>query len=77
MEESTVMYVQQSEVEKFKKVFSGKVLPLESYTGTGMNPLSSSLFNNSNAYDLQGRRIQGEPQKKGVYIRGGKKYVRP
>ncbi len=46
------MYVQQSEVEKLKKVFSGKVLPLESYTGTGMNPLSSSLFNNSNAYDL-------------------------
>ena len=27
-------------------------------------------------YDLQGRRIQGEPVKKGVYLRGGKKYVR-
>ncbi|MCR5643127.1 MAG: hypothetical protein K6G32_07320, partial [Prevotella sp.] len=27
-------------------------------------------------FDLQGRRIQGEPVKKGVYLRGGKKYVR-
>ena len=27
-------------------------------------------------YDLQGRRIQGNPQKKGVYIRGGRKYVK-
>ena len=26
-------------------------------------------------FDLQGRRIQGEPQK-GVYVRGGRKYVR-
>ena len=26
-------------------------------------------------YDLQGRRIQGEPQK-GIYLRGGRKYVR-
>lgn len=29
----------------------------------------------SEAYDLQGRRLTGEPQK-GVYIRDGKKYVR-
>ena len=28
-------------------------------------------------FDLQGRRRQGEPQRKGVYIRGGRKYVRP
>ena len=28
-------------------------------------------------YDLSGCRIQGEPQRKGVYIRGGRKYVRP
>ena len=77
MEESTVMYVQQSEVDKFKKVFSGKVLPLESYTGTGVNPLRNSLSTTANVYNLQGRRIQGEPQRKGVYIRGGRKYVRP
>ncbi len=27
-------------------------------------------------FDLQGRHIQGEPQGKGVYVRGGKKYVK-
>ena len=27
-------------------------------------------------FNLQGRRIQGEPQGKGVYVRGGKKYVK-
>jgi hypothetical protein len=27
-------------------------------------------------YDLQGRRIQGEPAQKGIYVRDGKKYVR-
>jgi hypothetical protein len=26
-------------------------------------------------YDLQGRRIQGKPTRKGMYIRGGKKFV--
>ena len=193
MEESTVMYVQQSEVDKFKKVFSGKVLPLELFPGhteqpqtnndepqtgdplyfeiekidpsAGIPPVMKNpplaptvLLVNGNVlefqsehpaytlnivdndgntlfttevteslmqvelpfnltkdmevnllqgswrifgrldpdhetvkvnginnhpdspsapvYDLQGRRIQGEPVKKGVYLRGGKKYVR-
>ena len=31
---------------------------------------------NESLYNLQGRRIQGEPQGKGVYVRGGKKYVK-
>ncbi len=38
MEESTVMYVQQSEVDKFKKVFSGTVLPLEQYQADTQEP---------------------------------------
>ena len=192
MDESTVIYVQQSEVDKFKKVFSGKVLPLELFPGhteqpqtnndepqTGdplyfeiekidpsagippvmkNPPLAPTVLVNGNVlefqsehpaytlnivdnegntlytteipesmmqvelpfnltkdmevnllqgswriygrlepdyetvkvnginnhpdspsapvYDLQGRRIQGEPAKKGVYVRGGKKYVK-
>jgi len=32
MDDEAVIYVQQSEMEKFKKVFSGTVLPLEEYT---------------------------------------------
>ena len=76
MDEATVMYVQQSEVEKFKKVFPGTVFPLESYDETGMKPLENTLSDNSYIFDLQGRRIQGEPAKKGVYLKNGKKYVK-
>ena len=32
MDDATIIYVQQSEMEKFKEVFSGTVLPLEEYT---------------------------------------------
>ena len=32
---ATVIYAQQSEIDKFKNVFSGTVLPIESYTDTG------------------------------------------
>ena len=42
MEESTVMYVQQSEVDKFKKVFSGKVLPLELFPGHTEQPQTNN-----------------------------------
>lgn len=28
-------------------------------------------------YDLSGRRLSGKPNKKGVYIREGKKYLIP
>jgi len=32
MDDSTILYVQRSEINKFKAVFSGQVLPLDSYT---------------------------------------------
>jgi hypothetical protein len=35
MDAATVIYAQQSEIDKFKNVFSGTVLPIESYTDTG------------------------------------------
>jgi len=72
MDEATVLYVQQSEIEKFKKVFSGTVLPLEEYTSNieqvKQHQQSAPL------YDLQGRRLTSQPSK-GVYIQSGKKIV--
>ena len=72
MDEATVLYVQQSEIEKFKKVFSGTVLPLEEYTSNieqvKQHQQSAPL------YDLQGRRLTSQPSK-GVYIQSGKKVV--
>lgn len=72
MDDATILYVQQSEIEKFKRVFSGTVLPLEEYTDNieqiEIHQPSAPL------YDLQGRRLSDKPDK-GLYIQNGKKYV--
>jgi len=55
-------------------VFESTSIPI-SKEPTGIS--SVKLAPDASAFfDLQGRRIQGEPQKKGVYIRGGRKYVK-
>jgi len=74
VEKSTTVYVQPSEIEKFKQVFSGTVLPLDKYTNID-NVNIKENYSNSILYDLQGRRINGQPQK-GMYIQGGQKYVK-
>ncbi len=72
MDDATILYVQQSEIEKFKRFFSGTVLPLEEYTDNieqiEIHQPSAPL------YDLQGRRLSDKPDK-GLYIQNGKKYV--
>ena len=45
-------------------------------TPTGIDSVVKTCSIHTVVYDLQGRRILGEPVKKGVYLRGGKKYVR-
>ena len=71
--EGAVIYVQRSEVEKFKKVYSGTVLPLDYLNVRSVidNMNTSTL----DCFDLQGRRLAAPPAK-GVYIRDGKKVVR-
>jgi len=81
MGNSTIIYARQSEIDKIKKVYSGEVLPLDSYTaihdvkandGTSLNPQPSSL---SHLYDLSGRRLTSPPTRGGVYIKDGKKVI--
>jgi hypothetical protein len=73
MDDEVIIYVQQSEVEKFKKVFNGKVLSLEEYTNNiKIIENSESSFN---SYDLHGRRLDGQP-KRGIYIKDKKKYMK-
>jgi hypothetical protein len=68
-----VVYVQPSEIEKFKQVFSGTVLPLDEYTG--IDKINKDRFSSNPLFDLQGRRLNGKPAK-GMYIQNGKKYVK-
>ena len=60
LDASTILYVQRSEIDKFKAVFSGQVLPLDSYTP--INAVSISPTKETVIYDLQGRRLD-KPQK--------------
>lgn len=73
MDDTTIIYVQPSEMEKFKLLFSGTILPLEEYTN---NIKLIELHQPSvTVFDLQGRQINGQPQH-GIYIKSGKKYVK-
>lgn len=69
----TVIYVQPSEVEKYQNVYKGKVCPLSDQTNRISNTISPNS-DSSKLYDLQGRRIIGEP-KRGIVIQNGKKHV--
>ena len=82
MGNSTIIYARQSEIDKIKKVYSGEVLPLDSYTA--IHDLSSPEMVNgqsSNAqwYDLSGRRLSvpsaSSVLPKGVYIKDGQKVM--
>ena len=47
----------------------------ETTSTTDIQKSSISSGNNREIYDLQGRKINGKPAKKGVYVRNGKKVV--
>ena len=72
MDNATILYVQQAEIENFKKVFHGTVLPLEEYT-SGIDQIKIHQPS-AIVYDLQGRRLTGKPSK-GLYIQNGRKII--
>ena len=74
MDDEVILYVHQSEVEKFKKVFPGTVLPLESFPTDISNASVPDTNRTSQTYDLHGRRVTGKPTK-GIYIQNGRKLL--
>lgn len=78
--ESATIYVLPSEIDKYKKVFSGNVLPLEAYNPTAIHEISINQNANRDPvysawFDLSGRRVDGGSLPRGIYIRDGKKVV--
>lgn len=69
----TKVFVQPSEVEKFKKIYKGPVYPISDEM-SGISDFTLPEDNSSALFDLQGRQIFGEPSR-GIYIHGGKKIV--
>ena len=78
---SMIIYAQPSEISKFKKVFSGTVLPLEDYVdGISAPSIVNCKLSNCKWYDLSGRQIRHSTLDTrhlphGIYIREGKKVV--
>jgi hypothetical protein len=64
---SLQLYQETNPWNKFKYIVA--IDETNDITVKEMNKVPQSLF------DLQGRRIQGEPQKKGVYVKNGSKVV--
>lgn len=74
---SPIVYVPQSEIDKYKAIYSGTVLPLTSYHPNSIQNLQMTKQSPSPAtlYDLSGRRLSAPPAK-GLFIRDGQKVMR-
>lgn len=68
----TEVYVQPSEVERYKAIYEGPVYPISDDTN-GISEICHSAASTI-IYNLQGQRLNSAPQK-GVYIQNGKKVV--
>ena len=68
----TKVYVQPSEVQKYKAIYNGPVYPISDDT----NGISDIYYSPASTivYNLQGQRLNSAPQK-GIYIQNGKKVV--
>lgn len=76
MSSTPTLYVPESEVEFYKTIYKGPVLPISSSGETlGISDVNRSATNLSEPYNLQGRRLSGKPAK-GVYIENGRKRVK-
>lgn len=79
--EQATLYVPKGCKEKYESVFGWKrfknIVETDISSIHNLSSDSNHYYSSFSLFDLQGRRIQGEPQRKGVYIRGGRKYVRP
>ena len=76
IQNSPIVYVPQSEIDKYKAIYSGTVLPLTSYHPNSIQNLQMTKQSPSPAtlYDLSGRRLSAPPAK-GLFIQKGKKVV--
>lgn len=76
MSSAPTLYAPESEIESYKAIYRGPVLPLSSFTQTlGISEIHSSSTIQTDSYDLQGRHIKGTPSH-GIYVKDGKKVVR-
>jgi hypothetical protein len=72
------LYVPEESVELYKAAPFWKDFDVKAITGTGIIPTTNftNYTNSDDAwYSLDGRKLNGKPTKKGLYINHGKKVV--
>ena len=74
MNNSAIIYVPASQIDKYKDIYMGTVLTVEAYNPTYIRSINTVFDKTYTLYDLSGRRLNAEPQH-GVYIKDGKKVV--
>jgi hypothetical protein len=77
--QQATIYTLPEQIDKFKKYFTGTILPLDMYqpeaeSATSIQPAKADHPAGVSTYDLQGRRLTQKPEK-GVYIENGRKRV--
>lgn len=76
MNSQTILFVQPSEVDKYKVLYDGPVYPLSSSDQIlGISDAIRSATISSDSFDLQGRPVK-DTSKHGVYIKDGRKVIR-
>jgi hypothetical protein len=70
------IYVLPSEVERYQSIFGGTFYPLPPADQTQeIRIIEDSRLSPAETFDLQGRRLNGKPSVKGMYINNGKKII--
>jgi len=69
---STTLYVPSTEIDIYTDIYSGTILPIESYDTIHKLPVRQII---NNRYDLSGRHLSSPPTRKGVYVRDGRKVL--
>ena len=77
--QQATIYMLPEQIDKFKKYFTGTILPLDMYqpdaeSATSIQPAKADHPAEISTYDLQGRRLMQKPEK-GVYIENRRKRV--
>jgi len=73
---TATLYVPDSDVENYKKIYQGTVLPISSSEeALGISDVTPSSTMSADSYDLQGRPVKST-SKHGIYVKDGRKVVR-
>ena len=75
MDTQTIVYVPDSEVQKYKELYGGPIYPLSSANQQTAIHETFLTGGTSRFFDLQGRPVKDAP-KHGIYVKDGRKVIR-